>query len=80
MKYQRTLFFLAISLSFSGCAVTSGLQTYDLPDQGSYKTDQGAELSVVQLTQNSLPEIVLSTTQSTTNIIGLFKNNKTYIN
>ena len=74
MKYQRTLFFLAISLSFSGCAVTSGLQTYDLPDQGSYKTDQGAELSVVQLTQNSLPEIALSTTQSTTNIIGLFKN------
>ena len=74
MKYQRTLFFLAISLSFSGCAVTSGLQTYDLPNQGSYKTDQGAELSVVQLTQNSLPEIALSTTQSTTNIIGLFKN------
>lgn len=74
MKYQRTLFFLAVSLSFSGCAVTSGLQTYDLPDQGSYKTDQGAELSVVQLTQNSLPEIALSTTQSTTNIIGLFKN------
>ena len=75
MKYQRTLFFLAISLSFSGCAITSGLQTHDIPDEGQYKTDQGADLSVVQLTQNNLPEIALSATQSTTNnVVGLFKN------
>ena len=34
-----------------------GLQTYDLPQQGSYKTDQGAELNVVPLTQNNIPAI-----------------------
>ena len=74
MKYQRTLFFLAISLSFSGCAITSGLQTYDIPDEGQYKTDQGAELSVVQLTQSNLPEIALNANKSTTNVVGLFRN------
>ena len=47
MKQQYTLLFIAIALSFSGCAMTSGLQTYDVPDQGAYQTDQGAELNVV---------------------------------
>ena len=28
---------LTISLLFSGCATVSGLQTYDLPEQGYYK-------------------------------------------
>lgn len=46
--------------SLSGCAITSGLQTYDLPEQGYYKTDQGAEISVVQLTQNNLPSLLQS--------------------
>ncbi|OTG85182.1 polysaccharide biosynthesis/export family protein [Acinetobacter sp. ANC 4648] len=64
MKYQRTLFFLAITLSFSGCAVTSGFQTHDLPDQGHYKTDQGAELSVVQLTQDNIPIIDFTANQN----------------
>lgn len=57
VKHQSTLLFLAISLSFTGCAVTSGLQTYDLPEQGTFKTAQGAEVSVVQLTQNNIPKI-----------------------
>jgi len=51
VKHQSTLLFLAISLSFTGCAVTSGLQTYDLPEQGTFKTEQGAEVSVVGLSQ-----------------------------
>ncbi|ENV06877.1 hypothetical protein F967_00556 [Acinetobacter sp. CIP 102637] len=56
MKHPYTSLFtiLAISISFSGCAITSGLQTYDLPSEGNYQTDQGANIAVVQLTQENL--------------------------
>ena len=75
MKYPHTplLVILAISVSFSGCAITSGLQTYDIPDQGQYKTDQGAEVSVVHLTQSNLPKSDNNLTQNdTVNISALF--------
>ena len=76
MKYPRTSFFtvLALSLSFSGCAITSGLQTYDLPDQGQYKTDQGAELSVVQLDQTNIPELNTINAQNTNQVSSLFNS------
>ncbi len=51
MNYYRYSVMLVLSLGITGCAMTPGLQTYDLPQQGSYKTDQGAELNVVPLTQ-----------------------------
>ena len=38
----------------TGCAVTSGLQTYDLPNEGVYQTDLGTQVNVIQLTQESL--------------------------
>ena len=38
----------------TGCAVTSGLQTYDLPSEGVYQTDLGTQVNVIQLTQESL--------------------------
>ncbi|MFP0821819.1 polysaccharide biosynthesis/export family protein [Acinetobacter baumannii] len=72
MKHQSTLLFLAISLSFTGCAVTSGLQTYDLPEQGTFKTAQGAEVSVVQLTQNNIPKISSESLRPQGNISALF--------
>ncbi|MFH4296874.1 polysaccharide biosynthesis/export family protein [Acinetobacter baumannii] len=72
VKHQSTLLFLAISLSFTGCAVTSGLQTYDLPEQGTFKTDQGAEVSVVQLTQNNIPQISSESLRPQGNISALF--------
>ena len=79
MKYQSTSLVLAISLLFSGCAITSGLQTYDLPAQGSYKTDQGSELSVIQLTQDNIPAIESKLAQNSNSIFHLFnKNQKTY--
>ncbi|WP_165382282.1 polysaccharide biosynthesis/export family protein [Acinetobacter wuhouensis] len=65
---------LAISVSFSGCAITSGLQTYDLPEQGQYKTDQGAELSVVQLNQNNIPNLALTIQGDINNTSTLFRN------
>lgn len=54
MNYKSTSLFLAISFLFSGCAITSGLQTYDLPEQGAYTTEQGSSLSVVQLNQQNV--------------------------
>ena len=57
MNYYRYSVMLVLSLGITGCAMTPGLQTYDLPQQGSYKTDQGAELNVVPLTQNNIPAI-----------------------
>ena len=74
MKYPYTSLFtiLAISISFSGCAVTSGLQTYDLPEQGQYKTNQGAELSVIQLNQNNIPNLNKSDQLNSSNLLSLF--------
>lgn len=76
MKYPGTSLFtiLAISVSFSGCAITSGLQTYDLPEQGQYKTDQGAELSVVQLNQNNIPNLNFANQENSNHVISLFRN------
>ncbi|MDN5638214.1 MAG: hypothetical protein L0G48_08705, partial [Staphylococcus equorum] len=81
MKYPYTSLFtiLAISISFSGCAITSGLQTYDLPEQGQYKTDQGAELSVVQLNQNNIPNPNTADRLNSNNLVSLFSpKNTTY--
>lgn len=73
MKYQRTSLFLAVSLLFTGCAITSGLQTYDLPTQGHYKTEEGAEVSVIQLTQQNIPTATLSSSQhSSSQVAQLF--------
>ncbi|MFW2083291.1 polysaccharide biosynthesis/export family protein [Acinetobacter guillouiae] len=78
MKYPYTSLFtiLAISISFSGCAITSGLQTYDLPEQGQYKTDQGAELSVVQLNQNNIPNLNTISQLSSNNLVSLFNSSQ----
>jgi polysaccharide export outer membrane protein len=73
VKYHNTLLFLAVSLSFTGCAVTSGLQTYDLPENGTYQTDQGAEISVVQLNQNNIPTAASEITNTQMNLGRLFK-------
>lgn len=45
---------LVLSCSIAGCAVTSGLQTYDLPNEGVYQTDLGTQVNVIKLTQESL--------------------------
>lgn len=78
MKYPYTSLFtiLAISISFSGCAITSGLQTYDLPEQGQYRTDQGAELSVVQLNQNNIPNLNTTSQLSSNNLVSLFNSSQ----
>lgn len=57
MKHYQLFSILAISLSAVGCAVTSGLQTYDIPNEGAYTTDLGTQVSVIQITQQNLSSI-----------------------
>jgi len=45
---------LTCGLTLTGCAVTSGLQTYDLPNEGVYTTDLGTAVNVIKLTQDSI--------------------------
>lgn len=57
MNYQQFLCALTLSFALSGCAVTSGLQTYDLPEEGMYQTDAGGQVNVVKLTRETLPAV-----------------------
>ena len=74
VRHFQLAVLMACGIAATGCAVTSGLQTYDLPIQGAYQTDQGAQLTVVQLTQDNLPSHLLNNIQSTNSIYHLFKN------
>jgi len=47
-------FLLTCGLTLTGCAVTSGLQTYDLPVEGVYQTELGTSVNVIKLTQDSM--------------------------
>ena len=46
-----------MTLGMTGCAITSGLQTYDLPLQGVYQTDLGTQVNVVRLSQETLTAV-----------------------
>ncbi|MDN5512760.1 polysaccharide biosynthesis/export family protein [Acinetobacter sp.] len=52
-KIQYTAL-LVLSCSITSCTITSGLQTYDLPNEGVYQTDLGTQVNVIKLTQESL--------------------------
>jgi polysaccharide export outer membrane protein len=54
VSYYRYSVMFALSLGMTGCAITSGLQTYDLPSEGVYQTDLGTQVNVIKLTQDSL--------------------------
>ena len=57
MKLYQSLFLLTLSVAVTGCAVTSGLQTYDLPKEGIFETELGSQVNVVKLTHASLPAV-----------------------
>lgn len=67
VKYYQLFSILTISISAASCAITSGLQTHDLPEEGTYKTEQGADITVMQLTQDSLQSLNISTIASNQN-------------
>lgn len=54
MNSLRKSLLLALSLSMTGCAITSGFQTYDLPDNGLYTTEAGSQVNVIKLNQENL--------------------------
>ncbi|WP_326517960.1 polysaccharide biosynthesis/export family protein [Acinetobacter sp. CAAS 2-6] len=75
MNYPRFLCILAFSISISGCAVTSGLQTYDLPQEGIYQTELGTQVNVVRLTQETLPVVQPAQIHYQKDYAFLFQNN-----
>lgn len=54
MRQIQLAFLLTCGLTLTGCAVTSGLQTYDLPPEGVYQTELGTLVNVIKLTQDSM--------------------------
>lgn len=57
VKLYQSLFLLTFGVAVTGCAVTSGLQTYDLPKEGVYKTELGSQVNVVKITPESLTAV-----------------------
>lgn len=54
VRHFQLAVLLACGIAATGCAVTSGLQTYDLPNEGVYTTDLGTAVNVIKLTQDSI--------------------------
>ena len=58
MKYKQILSMTILSLSTVGCAMTSGFQTHELPEQdGVFTTDLGTPVSLIKVTQETLPAV-----------------------
>ncbi|MQZ32249.1 hypothetical protein F4U02_14795 [Acinetobacter haemolyticus] len=57
MKYYQLFSILAVSVAATSCAVTSGLQTYDIPAEGLYTTDLGTTVNVIKIDQENLVAI-----------------------
>lgn len=57
MKYSHLISIFILSIGAVGCAVSSGLQTHDIPNEGIYTTELGTTVNVIRLTQDSLPII-----------------------
>lgn len=73
MKHYQLFSILAISLGATACAVTSGLQTYDIPSEGVYTTDQGTNVDVIKITQDNLMALQPAQTNYQNNYAALFK-------
>ena len=54
MRQIQLAFLLTCGLTLTGCAITSGLQTYNLPAEGVYQTELGTSVNVIKLTQDSM--------------------------
>ena len=54
MQHFQLAILLACGIATTGCAVTSGLQTSDLPSEGIYQTEAGTRVNVIRLTQDNL--------------------------
>ncbi|USA52715.1 polysaccharide biosynthesis/export family protein [Acinetobacter sp. C32I] len=78
MKYYQLFSILTLSISAVSCAITSGLQTHDLPENGDFTTEQGVNLTVVQLTQENVPSLNLESVNiNQNNLTSLFQQSHT---
>lgn len=76
MKLYQSLIILSLSLGSFGCAITSGLQSYDIPDQGHYETNLGSVLDVVKLSPDTIQAFSLDHAVVQENFIALFKDQR----
>ena len=54
VRHFQLVALLAGGIATTGCAVTSGLQTYDLPTEGVFQTNLGTTVNVIKITQDSM--------------------------
>lgn len=54
MRHFQLAVLLTGGITTTGCAITSGLQTNDLPSEGVYQTDLGTTVNVIKLDQESI--------------------------
>lgn len=80
VKPLSSAFLLTFSLIFTGCTTISGLQTYDLPAEGVYQTEQGVNVNIVPINQHNINTIrqqaYFSKQPQSNNIAHLFKKQK----
>jgi polysaccharide export outer membrane protein len=57
VKLKHAVFILPLALLGSGCAITSGFHTYNLPDQGKVETDLGTSVEVIAINQHNISQI-----------------------
>ncbi|NHB56944.1 polysaccharide biosynthesis/export family protein [Acinetobacter shaoyimingii] len=74
MRSHKFQLLIIISLLNSSCAITSGLQTYDLPKEGNFQTDLGTNASVIKLTQETMPSIQVADMNSRQDFAHLFQS------
>ena len=74
MKYYPYFLLCALTVATTGCAVTSGLQTYDLPSEGVYQTELGTAVNVIKLTQDSMIAVQPAVYNTRQNYAHLFNN------
>jgi polysaccharide export outer membrane protein len=78
VKHYQLFSILAICISTVGCAVTSGLQTYDVPDEGGYTTDLGTPVNVIKITQHNISTLQSAPNDYQKSYSRLFKPSQSY--
>ena len=56
MTKYHFLLLCSLGLITTGCALTPGLQTKNLPDEGLYQTELGTQVNLIKLTKDTLPQ------------------------
>ncbi|WP_051353587.1 polysaccharide biosynthesis/export family protein [Acinetobacter nectaris] len=72
MNYSKLFLIGFFCTTITGCTVVSGLQTYNVPAEGMYKTDLGTTVDVIPLTQNTIPATRPAEINNKTEYLSLF--------